>query len=247
MMLHNYPAAVAACCRLLSHHPLTNLDPLVLLHRLSHLHYNTSTLFRPFVQPQQHCLAAVPAHCSGTNPCVRAAHNQPLYSNSITTTSSSCSSSSCVSRRGLTSTTMHATEGQQQPQHMIVLPMPSLSHAMTSGRVSHWLKQAGERCQQYDIIAEVGYSGPERPLRSLLARVYSCAANLDEEEQWGRTTAALCGSSMQTVWAITYVGCLVISWLLSGDVCGQQRPQASVMHSVMHVTFLVTQSIQLPD
>jgi hypothetical protein len=38
---------------------------------------------------------------------------------------------------------------------MLVLPMPSLSHAMTSGRVSRWLKQPGQRCQQYDVLAEV--------------------------------------------------------------------------------------------
>jgi len=45
---------------------------------------------------------------------------------------------------------------QQQPQHAVfVLPMPSLSHAMTSGRVSKWLKAPGDLVGTYDIVAEV--------------------------------------------------------------------------------------------
>lgn len=36
-----------------------------------------------------------------------------------------------------------------------MLPMPSLSHAMVSGKVKRWLKQEGEQCAMYDLLLEV--------------------------------------------------------------------------------------------
>lgn len=44
---------------------------------------------------------------------------------------------------------------QQQQQSLYVLPMPSLSHAMQSGRITKWLKTPGDLVSIYDIIAEV--------------------------------------------------------------------------------------------
>lgn len=43
----------------------------------------------------------------------------------------------------------------QQPSILYVLPMPSLSHTMTSGRITKWLKAPGDSVSIYDIVAEV--------------------------------------------------------------------------------------------
>jgi hypothetical protein len=55
-------------------------------------------------------------------------------------------------RRQFTSSTGAMQEAQQP---LLVLPMPSLSHTMTSGRVTKWLKAPGDVISIYDIIAEV--------------------------------------------------------------------------------------------
>jgi hypothetical protein len=40
------------------------------------------------------------------------------------------------------------------PEGVIVLPMPSLSHAMERGTVKRWLKQEGELCSEYDLVRD---------------------------------------------------------------------------------------------
>jgi hypothetical protein len=47
---------------------------------------------------------------------------------------------------------------QLLPEGVIVLPMPSLSHAMERGTVKRWLKQEGELCQEYDLVRRLGCS-----------------------------------------------------------------------------------------
>jgi hypothetical protein len=61
--------------------------------------------------------------------------------------------SSFTQRKHITSSTAGLPEAQQQ--QLFVLPMPSLSHTMTSGRVTKWLKAPGDVISIYDIIAEV--------------------------------------------------------------------------------------------
>jgi rhodanese-related sulfurtransferase len=52
--------------------------------------------------------------------------------------------------------TLSSSSQQQQEQQLLyLLPMPSLSHAMQSGRVNKWLKSPGDLVSIYDIIAEV--------------------------------------------------------------------------------------------
>jgi hypothetical protein len=63
---------------------------------------------------------------------------------------------------------------QQPPQHqkqllpegVIVLPMPSLSHAMERGTVKRWLKQEGELCQEYDLVRHPACSIHEQRFQS---------------------------------------------------------------------------------
>lgn len=52
------------------------------------------------------------------------------------------------------STAIPAQQQQQQPC-LYILPMPSLSHTMQSGRISAWLKAPGDCVSVYDIVAEV--------------------------------------------------------------------------------------------
>jgi hypothetical protein len=40
----------------------------------------------------------------------------------------------------------------------MVLPMPSLSHAMTHGTISKWHKAVGDEVHMYDILLEVSHS-----------------------------------------------------------------------------------------
>lgn len=44
---------------------------------------------------------------------------------------------------------------QTPPSDSYVVPMPKLSHRMTTGRIVKWLKRPGDKVEQYDILFEV--------------------------------------------------------------------------------------------
>ena len=41
------------------------------------------------------------------------------------------------------------------PEGVYMVPMPKLSHEMTSGTITRWLKKPGDLVRQYDLIFEV--------------------------------------------------------------------------------------------
>jgi hypothetical protein len=47
---------------------------------------------------------------------------------------------------------------------IMVVPMPSLSHAMTHGTISKWHKAAGDKVHMYDILLEVGGTSSSVPV-----------------------------------------------------------------------------------
>jgi hypothetical protein len=55
------------------------------------------------------------------------------------------------------------------PEGIIVLPMPSLSHAMERGTVKRWLKQEGELCQEYDLVRFAAFQEACCVLLSIIA------------------------------------------------------------------------------